>query len=86
MARGADWCQECGEPPRKENRVETHATDVECPTCYAWVGWACNGSNYGYHAAGYHPARERAAKRADEAKAIDLATLQATPQARTADE
>lgn len=40
------------------------ATDVECPTCYAWVGWACEGRNYGYHAAGYHRSRQRAAERA----------------------
>ena len=33
------------------------ATTVECPTCGAWVGWACEGRNYGYHAAGYHRAR-----------------------------
>lgn len=39
------------------------ATIVECPTCHAWVGWACEGRNYGYHAAGYHRARERAAAR-----------------------
>lgn len=40
------------------------ATSVECPTCHAWIGWACNGRDYGYHAAGYHPSRERAAARA----------------------
>ena len=36
-------------------------TIVECPTCHAWVGWACNGRDYGYHAAGYHPSRYAAA-------------------------
>lgn len=36
-------------------------TAVECPTCSAWVGWACGGRGYGYHAAGYHPARHEAA-------------------------
>jgi hypothetical protein len=50
------------------------ATDVECPVCDAWIGWACNGSNYGYHAAGYHPLRQRAAERAAAAKEIDLST------------
>lgn len=50
------------------------ATDVECPTCYAWVGWACNGTNYGYHAAGYHPSRQRAADRAAAAREIGLST------------
>jgi len=44
--------------------TRVHATDVECPTCYAWVGWACKGKNYGYHAAGYHPSRQKAAERA----------------------
>lgn len=39
-------------------------TSVECPTCGAWVGWACDGRGYGYHAAGYHRARERAARAA----------------------
>lgn len=43
--------------------TEAHATDVECPTCFAWVGWACEGSKYGYHAAGYHPERQAAAER-----------------------
>lgn len=37
-------------------------TDVECPVCGAWVGWACEGPNYGYHATGYHPSRQRAAE------------------------
>jgi hypothetical protein len=41
---------------------DVHATSVECPTCHAWVGWACEGSRYGYHAAGYHRSRQRAAK------------------------
>lgn len=44
----------------KSHRVS--ATSVEGPVCYAWVGWACEGPNYGYHAAGYHPARQRAAE------------------------
>lgn len=34
-----------------------HPTDVACPMCDAWVGWACESDDYGYHAAGYHPAR-----------------------------
>lgn len=51
--------------------AQFHATDVECPTCGAWVGWACEGPDYGYHAAGYHEARERAAERA-AAEQIDL--------------
>jgi len=42
---------------------DAEATAVECPTCGAWIGWACKGPSYGYHAAGYHPARERAATR-----------------------
>lgn len=50
------------------------ATDVECPTCYAWVGWACNGTNYGCHAAGYHPSRQRTADRAAAAREIGLST------------
>ena len=52
---------------RSAMKVSVDATDVECPTCDTWVGWACKGKNYGYHAAGYHPARERAAA----AKKID---------------
>jgi hypothetical protein len=47
-----------------ESSGDVDPTIVECPTCHAWVGWACEGRNYGYHAAGYHPARERAAARA----------------------
>jgi hypothetical protein len=50
------------------------ATDVACPACGAWVGWACEGPNYGYHAAGYHPSRQRAADRAAAARKIDLST------------
>lgn len=50
------------------------ATDVECPTCHARVGWACNGRDYGYHAAGYHPSRQRAAERSAAANEIDLST------------
>lgn len=51
------------------------ATEIECPTCGAWVGWACNGNNYGYHAAGYHPARERAAARAAKSREIESSRL-----------
>ena len=73
MTRGADWCQDCGEPPAKLRPTDkVHATDVECPTCHAWVDWACEGTNYGYHAAGYHPSRQRAADRAAAEKQIDL--------------
>lgn len=73
MARGADWCQDCGEPPAKAaSTAVLHAADVECPTCHAWVGWACEGRDYGYHAAGYHPSRQRAADRAAAEKQIDL--------------
>ena len=73
MAPGADWCHECGEPPSNPRKLPAvHATDVECPTCGAWVGWACEGPRYGYHAAGYHPARQRAADRAAAERPIDL--------------
>ena len=48
-------------PPTDLPNINAHPTDVECPTCNAWVGWACEGEDYGYHAAGYHPSRERAA-------------------------
>ena len=75
MARGVDWCQDCGEPPAKTSAASTaHATDVECPvkSCGAWVGWACQGQGYGYHAAGYHPSRQRAADRAATEQQIDL--------------
>lgn len=44
-----------------ETTSSVDATSVECPTCGAWVGWACEGEDYGCHADGYHPARERAA-------------------------
>jgi hypothetical protein len=50
--------------PRKTDFV--HATDVECPVCFAWEGWACEGDDYGYHAAGYHLERHEAARRAHE--------------------
>ena len=50
------------------------ATDVECPTCYAWVGWACEGPNYGYHAADYHRSRERAAEKVAASKEINIST------------
>lgn len=46
------------------------ATDVECPTCGAWIGWACEGAKYGYHAAGYHRSRERAAATKEIAPAL----------------
>lgn len=39
-----------------------NATLVECPTCGAWVGWACEGAEYGYHAAGYHARRIKLAR------------------------
>ena len=54
--------------------IRVHATDVECPTCNAWVGWACKGPDYGYHAAGYHPSRQRAAESSAAAKEINLST------------
>ena len=50
------------------------ATDVECPVCGAWVDWACEGPDYGYHAAGYHPSRQRAADRAVATREIGLST------------
>jgi len=52
-------------------------TEVECPTCGAWVGWACEGRDYGYHAAGYHRSRQVAAERAAAAKEIDLTATEA---------
>lgn len=54
--------------------IRIDATIVECPTCHAWVGWACNGTDYGYHAAGYHRSRERAAEKAAASKEIDIST------------
>jgi hypothetical protein len=45
-------------------KTSGRATDIECPTCGAWIGWACEGRNYGYHAAGYHRARQRVAEQA----------------------
>lgn len=54
--------------------TRVHATDVECPVCDAWVGWACEGPDYGYHAAGYHRSRERAAEKASASKEIDIST------------
>lgn len=39
------------------------AVDIECPTCGAMAGWACEGEDYGYHAAGYHATRHVAARR-----------------------
>ena len=53
------------------------ATSVECPTCDAWVGWACNGDDYGYHAAGYHPAREQIAAQLNGPCGIPAYTLPA---------
>lgn len=54
--------------------AKVNTTSVECPTCGAWVGWACSGRNYGYHAAGYHRAREKAAA----ARAATLNTTNVT--------
>jgi hypothetical protein len=86
------WCPEHGHAPRPEvfERVaelrkklvldvteDIDATAVECPTCGAWVGWACKGADYGYHAAGYHPSRERAAE-------IEAAAKKASTKARSA--
>ena len=51
------------------------ATSVECPTCGAWVGWACEGRNYGYHAAGYHRTREKAARAAATSAQRNLSTV-----------
>lgn len=62
--------------------MSANATDVECPTCGAWVGCACEGPNYGYHAAGYHRARQRAADRIAVKKKIDLSTTEATSAAK----
>lgn len=50
------------------------ATDVECPACGAWVGWACEGDDYGYHGAGYHSSRQHAADQAAATKEIDMST------------
>jgi hypothetical protein len=55
------------------NPINIDATVVECPTCGAWVGWACEGRDYGYHAAGYHKARQRAAERAATSSATTAA-------------
>lgn len=41
---------------RSTTRVD--ATIIVCPTCGAWIGWACEGPDYGYHAAGYHLSRQ----------------------------
>lgn len=43
--------------------IEVDPTSVECPTCFAWVGWACKGPEYGAHCAGYHPARAKKAEK-----------------------
>ena len=64
------------------DKTTVDATDVECPTCHAWVGWACEGANYGYHAAGYHPSRQRAAERAAASNEIALSTR--APEAKGA--
>ena len=50
--------------PPTPHPTDAHPTDIECPTCGAWVGWACEGDDYGYHAAGYHPARFAETRRA----------------------
>jgi hypothetical protein len=49
-----------------DKRIGVDPTDVECPTCSAWKGWACEGERYGYHAAGYHLERHEAARKAKE--------------------
>jgi hypothetical protein len=59
--------------------VSIHPTDVSCPTCEAWVGWACKGKNYGYHAAGYHPSRQRAAEQAAAKKTDPSTETKGTP-------
>jgi len=51
------------------------ATLVECPTCGVWIGWACEGDDYGYHAAGYHLAREKLASQLSGACGIPARTL-----------
>lgn len=51
------------------------ATAVECPTCGAWVGWACEGDDYDYHAAGYHPTREQLAAQLNGRCEIPARTL-----------
>lgn len=51
-----------------DDRIGMDPTTVECPTCGARVGWACEGANYGYHAAGYHRSRQRAADQAASTK------------------
>lgn len=57
-------------------------TDIECPTCNAWVGWACKGEGYGYHAAGYHPSRVRIAEQTHQHRArvaeLELALYEAS--------
>jgi len=61
------YCRRC---KRGEGELGTTCVDppsVECPTCHAWVGWACTGSGYGYHAAGYHPSRVTEAIRKSDA-------------------
>lgn len=55
--------------------MKAHPTDVECPTCHAWVGWACEGRGYGYHAAGYHRSRQRAAEALAIVRALVLVVL-----------
>ncbi len=47
-------------------------TSVECPTCDAWVGWACKGVITATTPRGYHPSRERAAERVAAERPIDL--------------
>lgn len=58
----------------EQHASSVDATEIECPTCGAWVGWACEGEDYGCHADGYHPARERVAARAAASREIDLPT------------
>lgn len=53
--------------------VDRHPTAVECPKCYAWEGFACEGTGYGYHAAGYHRARKNSARLADVAELLRCA-------------
>ncbi len=38
--------------------VGVDPTEVECPTCAAWAGWACGGA----HCEGYHRSRIEAAR------------------------
>jgi hypothetical protein len=51
-----------------DKRRGVDPTDVECPTCFACRGWACEGARYGYHAAGYHLERHEAARQAKKSQ------------------